>query len=245
MSDFFTITGRTYLIHYMSLSKLRPVENLSQVDKIELRLEEYLKNEHFNPGDALPKEMELAKALGVSRTAVREAISRFKMLGIIESRKNRGMIITQPDILNNMQRVLDPKLLDGETMKDIFEMRLVIEMGLADLVFLRKSDENIAKLEEIARKEEKTTNRIEKLRFDIEFHSILYRMSGNHTMIRFQKMLIPIFDYVNSTLTARKTHVKGVQYANHWDLIHELKEGTANSFRDKMQSHLQPYYEKL
>lgn len=229
----------------MTLSKLKPVENLSQVDKIELRLEEFLKNEHFNPGDPLPKEMDIAKALGVSRTAVREAISRFKMLGIIESKKNRGMIITRPDVLHNMQRVMDPKLLDGDTMKDIFEMRLVLEMGLADILFLRKTKESIEKLEEIAHKEESTTNRIEKLRFDVEFHSMLYRMSGNHTILRFQKMLIPIFDYVNNTLNSRKNQQKGAAYANHWDLIHELKTGNANSFRDKMQSHLQPYFEKI
>src|SRR6188474_2985447 len=100
------------------LKTLKPIENLSQVDKIEIRLEEFLKNENFNPGDPLPKEMDIAQALGVSRTAVREAISRFRMLGIIESRKNRGMIITRPDVLNNMERLMDPKLLDGETMKD-------------------------------------------------------------------------------------------------------------------------------
>ena len=71
----------------MPLTRLKPVDNLSQVDKIEIRLEEYLKNENFNPGDLLPKETDLAQAMGVSRTAVREAISRFRMLGIIESRK--------------------------------------------------------------------------------------------------------------------------------------------------------------
>ena len=50
----------------MPLTRLRPIEHLSQVDKIELRLQEYLRNEEFNPGDPLPKEMEIAKDLGVS-----------------------------------------------------------------------------------------------------------------------------------------------------------------------------------
>jgi len=71
----------------MSLKKLRPVETLTQVDKIELSLEEYFRTENFGPGDSIPKEVDLAEAMGVSRTAIREAISRFRMLGIIESRK--------------------------------------------------------------------------------------------------------------------------------------------------------------
>ena len=81
------------------LEKLYPIENQTQVDKIENRLQEYFKHGDFQPGDSIPKEMELAEALGVSRTSVREALSRFKTLGIIESKKNRGMIITHPDIL--------------------------------------------------------------------------------------------------------------------------------------------------
>lgn len=229
----------------MPLTKLKPIETLTQVDKIEQRLEEYLKHEHFNPGDSLPKETEIAKALGVSRTAVREALSRFRTLGIIESKKNRGMVITRPDVLNNIQRVMDPKLLDGDTMKDIFELRLVIELGLADFLFLRKATDDIERLEEIADKEDSISNRIEKSKMDVEFHSVLYRMSGNDTILRFQKMLIPIFDFVNNTPSARNPIKPGLPYATHRDLIGELKTGTPDGFRQKMRDHLQPYFEKV
>jgi uncharacterized protein (TIGR00369 family) len=50
------------------------------------------------------------------------------------------MVITRPDVLTNMQRVMDPKLLDGETMKDIFEMRLVIEMGKGEILLAIKPE---------------------------------------------------------------------------------------------------------
>ena len=169
------------------LSKIRPVESLTQVDKIEIALQEYFRNENFAPGDAIPKELELAEAMGVSRTAIREAIARFKTLGIIESRKNRGMILTRPDILNNMQRLMDPQLLHGDTMKEIFEMRLVIEIGLADILFLRKTEAGLVKLEQIVEKEEKTNNKIERLKCDVEFHSMLYEISQNETIQRFQR----------------------------------------------------------
>lgn len=228
----------------MSLSRIRPVESLSQVDKIEINLQEYFKNENFAPGDPIPKEMELANAMGVSRTAIREAISRFKTLGIIESKKNRGMVITRPDVLINMQRVLDTQLLDGDTMKDIFEMRLVIEMGIIDLLFLRKTPENIEKLEEIVRKEEKTTNRIDRIKHDVEFHSMLYDMSGNQTIHRFQKMLLPIFDYVDNGLIPKEFKLNG-EPVSHRQLLDELKTGTPEEFRKKMHRHLSVYFLKL
>ena len=226
------------------LSKLRPVESLTQVDKIEITLQEYFRNENFAPGDAIPKEIELAEAMGVSRTAIREAIARFKTLGIIESRKNRGMTLTRPDILNNMQRVLDPQLLNGDTMKEIFEMRLVIEMGLADILFLRKTESGLNKLEQIVEQEEKTESKNDLIKYDIEFHSMLYEISQNETIQRFQKMLLPIFDYMNTELHI-KSQIPNEEYASHRVLLNVLKNGTPEEFRSKMKNHLFNYFEKV
>lgn len=228
----------------MALSRLKPIEHQTQVDKIENRLEEYFKEGHFKPGDYLPKEVDIAQALGVSRTAVREALSRFKTLGIIESRKNRGMMLTRPDVLGNMQRVLDPRLLDPETMRDMFEMRLVIEIGLGHILFLRKTPADIQRLEEIADSEDRSEDRIERLRLDVEFHAHLYRMSGNDTIIRFQNMLIPIFDIVDKVHASRTDISPPSHRATHRDLIDELRSGTPAGFRNKMESHLWYFLEK-
>lgn len=227
-----------------TLSKLRPIESQTQVDKIEISLQEYFRSEDFQPGDSIPKEMELAKALGVSRTAVREALSRFKTLGIIESRKNRGMIITHPDILYNMQRVLDLKLLDNGTMKDIFELRLVLEIGIADLLFLRKTEAALKKLGEIVIRDEKTNNKADHTRYDVEFHSLLYEISGNKTIQRFQQMLLSIFDYVDNGLYEINP-AETVGYVSHKGLLECLKSGSPEEFRVKMRNHLMQYFNKI
>ena len=227
-----------------TLAKLYPIENQTQVDKIETSLQEYFRNGNFQPGDPIPKEMELSKALGVSRTSVREALSRFKTLGIIESRKNRGMVITHPDILYNMKRVIDLKLLDTGTLKDIFELRLVLEIGIADLLFLRKTDEDLQKVEEIVEKDEKSNNKVEHKKYDFEFHSMLYKISGNETIQRFQKILHPIFDYVDNDLYVM-TPEENINYVSHRGLLEVLKNGTAEEFRNKMRNHLMQYFDKL
>ena len=227
-----------------TLDKLYPIENQTQVDKIEKSLQEFFKHGNFQPGDPIPKEMELAQALGVSRTSVREALSRFKTLGIIESRKNRGMIITNPDILYNMERVIDLKLLDKGTIKDIFELRLVLEIGIADLLFLRKTDADLKTLEEIVEKDEKSTTKADHKKHDVEFHSMLYKISGNETIQRFQNILLPIFDGIDQTL-----YIINIEetpgYIYHRDLLNALKEGTPEAFRNKMRSHLMQYFNKL
>ena len=228
----------------MKIPNLRRVDNQTQVDKIENTLQEYFRSGNFAPGDPIPKEIELAEAMGVSRTAIREAIARFKILGIIESRKNRGMIITRPDILNNMQRLMDPQLLHGDTMKEIFEMRLVIEIGLADILFLRKTDAGLVKLEQIVESEEKTDNKIERVKYDVKFHSMLYEISQNETIQRFQNMLLPIFNYMNNELHIQ-SQVRDTEYVTHRVLLNILRNGTPEEFRNKMKSHLLNYFEKI
>src|SRR5918999_421310 len=113
------------------LYKLQPIVALSMTDQVESQLLDYIVKRAIKPGDAIPKETELAQGLGVSRNVVREALSRLRMLGLIESRKKRGMILVSPDILQAFERVLDPPIIDDATLEDIFELRLVIEMGLA------------------------------------------------------------------------------------------------------------------
>ena len=59
---------------------LQKINTPTMADIVEVRLIEFLKKKAFKAGDALPKEMEMAEALGVSRNVVREGLSRLKML---------------------------------------------------------------------------------------------------------------------------------------------------------------------
>jgi len=223
---------------------LARIESSTMADVVELRLREFLKKKSFRPGDALPKEQELADALGVSRNVVREALSRLRMLGMIETKKKRGMILAQPDILGSFERVLDPLILGEETLQDIFELRLVLEMGLADLIFLRKTDDDIRELEEIVRKE---VNQVQKpflVKNEIAFHGKLYQMTGNKTYLRFQSMLLPIFEYVLDYEIKTNGKVE-VGKVTHRDLVQLLKTGTSEDFRQGMKEHLRPHFSRL
>ncbi|MEI9806595.1 MAG: GntR family transcriptional regulator [Bacteroidota bacterium] len=96
---------------------IEKITSTTMADVVEVRLRQYLKKRAFKPGDALPSEMELSAALDVSRNVLREALSRLRMLGMIESKKKRGMILAEPDILGGFERVMDPLILDQKTIK--------------------------------------------------------------------------------------------------------------------------------
>lgn len=218
---------------------LEPIASKTMADEVELRLRAYLKKKSLKPGDALPKELELAEALGVSRNVVREALSRLRMLGMIDTRKRRGMVLSRPDILGAFERVLDPLIIDEDTLKDIFELRLTLEMGMADLLYMKKTPKDIEELEEIAKREvtEVDTFRIQN---EIAFHGKLYEITGNRTLKRFQAMLLPIFEYV---ISMEKKPIRGK--VSHMGLVKILKKGTKEEFRQGMLAHLQPHFDRL
>lgn len=218
---------------------LKKINSPTMADIVELKLMEFLKKTAFQPGDALPKEMELAEALGVSRNVVREGLSRLKMLGLIESRKRRGMVFVRPDILSSFEKILDPIIMDETTLKDIFELRLVLEMGLGELLYRNKTDKDIAVLEKIA-KDQDGIGHTFRIKHELAFHGKLYEIAGNETLKRFQIMLLPIFAYV----TEREDKpTQGT--VNHADLVEILKHGTKEDFNKGMLEHLKPHFDRL
>jgi GntR family transcriptional repressor for pyruvate dehydrogenase complex len=214
------------------------ISTKTMADVVEVKLREYFKKKSFKPGDSLPGELELAEALGVSRNVVREALSRLRMLGMIETKKKRGMILARPDILGAFERVLDPLIIDKDTLQDIFELRLVLEMGLADLIDIHKTKADIDELENIAKKE--VTDASFRIKNEIAFHGKLYEMTGNSTLKRFQIMLLPIFAYV---ITLEKRTIRGK--VSHLDLVALLRKGDKEAFRKGMLAHLQPHFNRL
>lgn len=230
------------------LTNIEPIETSSLVDKVEARLLEYIKENKLQAGDSIPKELDFAQSLGVSRTVVREAILRLRTFGLIESKKHRGMILTNPDIMDNIQRMMDPTLLASDTLKNLFELRLIMEMGMADFLFEYKTEKDMMELEEIVVAEEETS--FEKTVFSMEkeiaFHGKLYEMSKNETLRRFQNLLLPVFEYVysNRTLTIGYEYSSG-QFVTHRMLMDNLKVGTPETFRTAMRRHLEPHFDQI
>lgn len=220
---------------------LSPLSNLSLADQVENKLREYFEKSAFRPGDPLPNETEIAEKMQVSRNVVREALSRLRMLGMIEARPRRGMVMAKPDILGGIERVLNPYILGKNTLKDIFELRLLLEMGIAELLFERKTDTDIQELERIVKKQLSLPSLTKE--DEIEFHGKLYEMSGNDTLKRFQILLFPIFDHIyKHVLKDPKIPIEDP--ISHQDLVNVLKNGTPDKYRAAMKKHLQPYFWK-
>jgi GntR family transcriptional repressor for pyruvate dehydrogenase complex len=224
---------------------LKGVETSSLVDRVEAKLVELLQNRQLKVGDSIPKEIELAEAIGVSRTVIREALLRLRMMGLIESRKKKGAVITSPDLFMNMSKSMNPHLLDESTLKEIFEIRLVLEVGMADLLFNRVDAEDIVELRRIVGDEPANSeDRLFNVQHEIEFHGKLYEITANQTMRKFQKLLLPVFEYVHNSGLLKKT-AERKKFISHKGLVDILENGSPEMFRNAMRNHLDSHFARL
>jgi len=225
----------------MDKQAVNHIVSITMTDQAERRLREYFVDKGYKIGDTLPKEMELAEALGVSRSVIREAMSRLRMLGLIDVRKRRGTVLTEPDVLGGMERILDPNLLGKNTLQRLFEVRLMLEMGLGDFLYPRIQPGHLKQLDNIVLEERAARDKASLVRLDIQFHATLYEITGNPVLIRFQHMLQPIFQYVLDYREA--IHQPGAApRVTHGDLVDTLRRGNPASFREAIRAHFEHHF---
>ena len=233
----------------MNLSALKEslngIDKSSLVDKVENNLVNLLLDKKLKIGDPIPKEIELAAALGVSRTVIREALLRLRLMGLIESKKKKGSVITSPDLFVILNKSMNPHILDQDTLKEMFEIRLILEIGMADFLFQRVTKKDIAELKEIVKTEPPVAQyHLFNVEHEIAFHGKLYEIAGNQTLKKFQKLLMPVFDYVhNSGLLKKQPMLK--TFVSHQGLVEILQKGTPEEFRNGMRKHLENHFARL
>lgn len=140
------------------------------------------------PGETLSGEIANAEALDVSRSAYREAVQVLTAKGLVESRPKAGTRVLPRSRWN----ILDPAVLawafaaepDVAFVRDIFELRGVVEPAAARFAAERRDKDDIKAMREALAKMKRHTLATEAGRLaDREFHDALLRATHNDAMI--------------------------------------------------------------
>src|SRR5690625_7390073 len=94
-----------------------------------------------------------------------------------------------------MEKALLPQILDQETLKEIFELRPVLEVGMSDLIFMRMTRTDLIVLYKIVDEEPNEHDAIFDVDHEDKCHGKLYEFTGNETLKRRQSLLLPYFSY--------------------------------------------------
>ena len=100
-------------------------------------------------GARLPAERVLAEQFKVSRSSVREAIRSLELQGLVVSRRGSGTFINTGN-LDSVVALIASTLSSGtETLKEIFEVRHLLEPQIAAVAARRVGDEEVRRLGQI------------------------------------------------------------------------------------------------
>jgi len=128
-----------------------PLRLQSAGEQVAERLVTALALGEFVPGQRLPTERDLAATLGVSRTTIREAISRLSALGYVGVRRGRlgGAFVQSgpgPEADEMIRRTLIP---NWGQLEDLFDFRTLIEPLIARTAAVRRTAEDAARIREL------------------------------------------------------------------------------------------------
>jgi len=228
----------------------RKHRNLAQL--VVEQLTDHIRHGELHPGDKLPTETEIMVEQGVSRSVVREAISRLQAAGLVETRHGIGTFVLPPPPASSSILGIDPDTV--VTVRDVIallELRIGLETEAAGLAAARRTEAQLAEvraalaaLQEAARRGEDTVE------LDQRFHLAIAEASGN-------EYFRAILQHLGANIiprarinSARLTHADPAAYMEqvgreHEQLVDAIARGDAESARAAMRLHIGNSRERL
>jgi DNA-binding FadR family transcriptional regulator len=194
-------------------------------------------------GAKLPREADLMTEFGVSRTVVREAISRLQAAGMVETRHGVGTFVVgigdassfriAPDQLGTLREVIS-----------VLELRIAVECEGAGLAATRRTDANLQAMRSAL---DAFTAAVEQGRdavgADFQFHLEIARATQNHhfadLMGTLGGMMIPRarLEPAGQVTPARREYLRLI-HAEHESIHAAIERKDADAARAAMRTHL-------
>jgi len=209
-------------------------------EQIVQQIEESVLKGTLKPGDQLPPERELAQQLGVSRTAVREAVKTLREKGLVEAYSGRGTFITDGTSEAARQSFdLMVKIGQQEGSSCLAELRLVLEPGIAALAAVRAQAEDVAALREaVSVMDGAQRNPEAYIEADLDFHLALAEAAAN-------PLILSLIDSIVGLLREQRMKIFNVEGGpergqfHHKRILDAVERGDPEMARRSMVSHLE------
>lgn len=192
------------------------------------------------PGDKLPTEHVLSKTFGVSRSVIREAIAQLRNEGVVETRQGVGAFVTDPRQRVSI-RVERSKLNDPDNFRNLFQLRMPLEIEAAGLAAVHRSPAQLKKLQ-AALERMRNTPEWEKdgVAADLDFHRTLAEATQNDYFLMFLGFIAERISSAINIAFSRAVfgEILDVTIAEHVAIYEAVAKGDAVAARQAMRAHL-------
>jgi GntR family transcriptional repressor for pyruvate dehydrogenase complex len=209
-------------------------------EQIVQQIEESVLNGSLKPGDQLPAERDLAQRLGVSRTAVREAVKTLREKGLVEAYSGRGTFVTDGTSQAARQSFdLMVKIGQQEGSPHLAELRLILEPGIAAIAAERVKDEDLISLREaVAVMDRSQKDPAAYIEADLDFHLALAEAVAN-------PLILSLIDSIVGLLREQRIKIFNVEGGpqrgqfHHKRILEAMERRDPEMARSAMRAHLE------
>jgi len=202
----------------------------------------------LTPGDKLPTESEIMRAHDVSRTVVREALSKLQAAGLVETRHGIGTFVLPPRAGGVFR--LDPSELGTSAdVLAVLELRISLETESAGLAAMRRTEAHLRCMAEALRDfEHNIRSGGDTVAHDFRFHLQIAEATGNpyfaDIMNHLGTTLIPR-TRIAALRVQRSDDYLGRVHREHEEIYSAIARQDPDSARAAMRIHLTNSRERL
>lgn len=231
---------------------IQPVKRTRAYEDIVKQLADMVRRGEIKPGDRLPAERELARAFGVGRPTLRQALTVLTEAGVVAVLPGSGVYLSRPigeapgAAGQAMAMVL---MTEKKNLHDILELRIGIEGEAAYLAALRRQPEHVAKL---LAAQEALIHAIETkgiaINEDYHLHYTIAEATENPVFVKVMSSLADLFLVGFLESTRSLYHEPDRLLANqreHKVILEAIIDQRAEDARDAMVYHLRRVSERL
>ena len=207
--------------------------------RIALQFAQQVQSGVLKPGDKLPTELAMSKSFGVSRTVIREAIAHLRNEGMIETRQGVGaFVIHRP---TRHIRLDDGGRMDTHAFRDLFQLRIPLEIEAAGLAATLHRPEHLQQMDEaLVRMTATGDGAIDGILADLDFHRTIAVATGNDYFVQF---LGAISDRVMQTIVESRERIRldeivAIVNREHTELRNAIASGDPIRARSAMRTHM-------
>jgi DNA-binding FadR family transcriptional regulator len=211
-------------------------------DQVAERIEAMIVDGSFPPGSLLPPERELMQLFGVGRPSIREALFALNRMGLVAINSGERARVTAPTpdrLITELSGAVRHFLTQPGAPGHFQEARALFEIGVARIAAVRRTEDELARLEAALRLNEAA--RGDAIRFgltDVGFHYVLAAITGN-----------PIFTAVHDalaewlttqrTIALRTAGIEAAALAAHKRIFDAVHRGDPDAAGAAMAQHLE------
>ncbi|MDQ0243826.1 GntR family transcriptional repressor for pyruvate dehydrogenase complex [Bacillus fengqiuensis] len=224
----------------MTYRQIKPKKIYEEVAEALLSM---IKGGQLKPGDKLDSVQQLAENFQVGRSAIREALSALRAMGLVEMKQGEGTYVRQFDADFISLPVTAAVLMKKEDISHLLEVRKVLEVGTVGAAAEKRTMDDLQKMKEaLDHMKEAAGNEELGEKADFNFHMAIAMASQNPLLVNLmnnvsEMMLETMRETRRLWLYSKQTSSERM-YQEHMQIYEAIAEQNASKAQELMLNHL-------